>query len=608
MIINALNRYYEILSNDEKSGIPLAGYSNSKVGFALVISVEGELVDVINLKVQGDKGKKLFYRNLTVPLQKDHGVKVEANFMCDNSTYILGIDKKDNPKRAKEAFEASQELHKKLLENATGIHAKAIVSFFNNWKSEKSKENIVLKDYLNEIFEGGSLVFRLDGEQGYIHENQEIKKLWEEYISDDEDCVWGQCLVTGYNSPIARLHAFVKNVKGTKSNSGSLVSFNDPAYLSYGKEQSFNSPISKRAVFAYTTTLNHMLSNPKQKVQIGDATTVFWAESPEDIYVDLAAELFNPIYIQDGKENKNSYRRDLQIEELVKDVLVKAKSGAKINEINEKINSKTKFYVLGLSPNASRISIRFFQTDNFGGFIEKTLQHYKDMDIIKEFKNQPDNIPIWKILAETVSPKSNDKEAKPVLAGAIMHSIISASTYPTSLYNAILLRIKSDVDDKERNIYRINYVRVAIIKAYLLRKSRVQNNIRLQEVLSVGLNEHATNTEYLLGRLFAVLEKAQQDANPDLNSTIKDRYFASACATPGVVFPILMRLVQHHISKSGYGKSTEKRIGEIMNEIKMFPSHLSLDEQGTFVLGYYHQRVKLWEKKDKEIKNSEEVK
>ncbi|KJS20067.1 MAG: hypothetical protein VR72_16045 [Clostridiaceae bacterium BRH_c20a] len=598
MIINALNRYYEILSEDEKSGIPLYGYSVAKVGFALNISIDGELLDVIPLKVEGNN-KKLVSRQMIVIEQTDHTVKIVPNFMCDNSTYILGIDNKGKPDRSKEAFFAFKKLHEEVLNNAEGQAAKAVLAFLSKWDANGAREHSRIASNLDEILEASNLVFKLDETKDFLHEDKEIKKLWSIYKSKSNVEIKRQCLITGENAQIARLHGKIRNVKNAQSSGALLVSFNDPAYGSYGKSQSYNSPVGENAVFAYTTVLNHMLSNQKQRVQVGDATTVFWAESPEEIYRDLAAQLFNPTTNQDSKEGKNQNRRDAQIEELVNKILINAKSGIKIKDIDGRINPQTKFYILGLSPNASRISIRFFHADSFGSFIEKTAMHYKDMEIIKDFDNRPDNIPIWMMLGETISPKSRDKDAHPLLAGAMMRSIISGAPYPAVLFNTVMIRVRTDMDDKDKGIQRVNYIRASIIKAYLLRYARIHNNRKLEEVLTVALNEQSTNTEYLLGRLFAVLEKAQQDANPGINATIKDRYFAAASATPAAVFPILLRLAQHHISKSDYGYSIDRRIETIMNEIKKFPSHLSLVQQGTFVLGYYHQRVAFFQKTEK---------
>ncbi|MGD9677393.1 MAG: type I-C CRISPR-associated protein Cas8c/Csd1 [Vulcanibacillus sp.] len=597
MIINALSKYYEILAEDGKSGIPLNGYSSAKVGYALNISLEGELLDVISLKVEGDKGKKLISRTLTVPEQIDHGVKIFANFMCDNSTYVLGIDNKGKPIRSKDAFVNFKELHNKVLKNAKDKAGKSILAFLENWDISEARQHPVLIDYLDDILEGNNIVFILDGERDFIHNDDEIKCLWEKYISDNEDDLLGKCLVTGNETLIARTHTFIKNVRGTKSNSASIVSFNAQSYESYGKIQSYNSPIGKNTVFAYTTVLNYMLSNHKQKVQIGDATTVFWAESPEEIYTDLAAELLNPCIDQDVEKSTGN-RRDKKIEATIKEVLLNARLGNRINkDLDKEINPLTKFYVLGLSPNASRISIRFFHSDNFGEFVEKIIQHYKDIEIIKDFDNRADNIPIWMLLKETISPKSTDKDAKPLLAGSIMRSILCGGMYSQSLYNSILQRVKTDGE------IRVNYVRASIVKAFLIRKGRITKNKIFEEVSTVALNEQTTEKAYLLGRLFAILEKTQNDAG---NVTIRAKYFASAMTTPGAVFPILLRLAQHHISKAEYGFLNDKKIESIIQNIDSFPSHLTLDQQGIFILGYYHQRSKLWEKQIKEIQNIKE--
>jgi len=207
------------------------------------------------------------------------------------------------------------------------------------------------------------------------------------------------------------------------------------------------------------------------------------------------------------------------------------------------------------------------------------------------------------ILSETVSKKSKDKDAAPLLAGAVFRAILINAPYPAALYYAIINRIRADMDDSSKGIVKINYARAAIIKAYLLRKYRHQPNHGFQEVLTMALNEQSTHPAYVLGRLFAVLEKAQQDAIGNVNASIKDRYFTSACASPASVFPILLRLSQHHIAKAEYGYTYDRRIQEILGlldvESNPIPARLTLDEQGVFVLGYYHQRKDLWTAKPK---------
>jgi CRISPR-associated protein Csd1 len=589
MIIQALHRYYQILMEDEKSRIPTYGYCNTKVGYALNISEKGELLDVFPLKEEGKNGKRLIPKIFTVPEQKVKSSNINANFMCGNSTYVLGIDDKSDAQRLEKTFKSFKKLHYQVLGSAKGKAARAVLAFLEKWDIHKARDHNILQDYLEDILKGSQLVFRLEGETGYLHDDAEIKRLWEvHYSKRDENDTLGQCLVTGEYTIIPKIHLKITNIIGTFPGGASLISFNEKAYESFSKKHNYNAPIGKYAAFTYITVLNHMLSDSKYKIQIGDATTVFWAESPSNIYLDLAGQLINP----GGTEETDRSIDDIKITELVGKVLHSARSGKEIPaEVEKEIDPRTRFYILGLSPNLSRISVRFFHRDTFGGFIKKVSSHYRDMETIKEFEQNKTDVPIWQLLRETVSPNSKDKEVQPLLAGALMRSIITGGMYPQSLYHSIIQRVKSD------SAIRVNYIRASIIKAYLVRKFSLTKNYNIKEGLTVALNEQWTDVSYLLGRLFAILEKTQKDAG---NETIKSRYFTSAMTTPKVTFPVLLRLAQHHISKVKYGYINEKRIEEIINDIEYFPSYLSLEEQGIFILGYYHQRVKLWEKQLRE--------
>jgi len=606
VIINALSRYYEILKSDERCNISVDGYGVEKIIAELIISKSGELIDVMPLK--DVQGKKSFPKRLIVPYHKGRSGKYPpAYFMCDNSKYALGIDKDKGNYEFQ--FNNFKEYHNIILKNSNDIVSKAVLAFVNNWDIEKAMSNAIINKNFDTVTDDGCLIFRLEGETGYLHNNKEIQKLWREYNSEEVGNQIGQCMVTGENVCIAKLHTGIKNVKNAQSSGAPLVSFNDNVYESYNKENGYIAPVGKKTVFAYTTVLNYMLASQKQKIQIGDATMVFWAESSEEIYTDLAAELFGISSIKDGKESKP----DTRIEALVGDVLYKTKNGIKMNVFDEKIDERTKFYILGLSPNAGRISVRFFHESSFGGFVEKISQHYKDMEIIKtkKIEIESNNITIKKIIEETISPKSSSKDVNPLMSGSLMRAIISGGMYPAIVYNLIMSRVKKDTDEREKGFYSVNYNRVSMIKAYLMRKARITKNKKLEEVLTVELNEQSTNNEYLLGRLFAVLEKAQQDSRNDTmqdskNSTIRSKYFASAMTTPKTVFPILLRLAQHHIAKAEFGFLNDKRIESIVNGISDFPAHLTLDKQGVFILGYYQQRVKLWEKQPKQIENLKE--
>lgn len=592
MILQSLIKYYEILADDKESKIPKAGYSMANVSYAINLSSEGELLNIIPLKIRLQRGKKIVEvpQSMEVPEQlKKAGTSVKSNFLCENSSYIFGIDNKGKPERAKECFEVFKKLHINILKDIDNDAARAVVGFLNKWDVDKAMKHPALTQYLEEILSGANFVFKVDDGE-FVHHNQGIRQAWEKHKSSLGNKNIMQCLVTGKKSSIAILHPSIKGVKGAQSVGGSMISFNERAYESYGrdKQQGMNAPVSEYATFAYTTVLNYLLADISHKIYLGDATIVFWAESPKKIYQD-----FMSLYINGGVPNndENIVNDEIAANE-VKSIFEKIAQGKPIHKLSDVFDEKTNFHILAISPNAARLAVRFYIANSFGEFIKKITKHYQDLRIEKQYLTDSDAIPVWKLLNETVSPKSNDKAATPLMAGATLKSIITGSPYPASLYNSIMLRIKAEKD--------INYYKVSIIKAYLLRKYK--NTNKFKEVLTMALNEKSDNRAYIFGRLFAVLEKAQLDANPGINSTIKDRYFTSACATPASVFPILLRLSQHHISKAEYGRASDKKIASILEMLDIdntpFPSNLSLDEQGVFILGYYHQRNAMYKKND----------
>lgn len=380
-----------------------------------------------------------------------------------------------------------------------------------------------------------------------------------------------QCLITGKRAAIARLHPVIRGIPGAQSSGASLVSFNAVAYDSYGHENGTNAPASKEAVFAYTTVLNYLLSKRDHKQTVGDMTVVFWADSLKSEYCDAFSAGIG------GDEDK---------QELIKRIFEKISIGQPV----EDIDMETEFYILGLSPNAARLSVRFFIKNSFGKIMENLYRHQERLKIIKP-PSKFENIPLYWLLRETVNLNSKDKAPTPLMAGAMLRAIIQGTPYPNSFYQGLILRAKA-----ERNV---TSGRAAGIKAYLMHNKDYQVN---QEVLKVKVNEETNEKAYVLGRLFAVLERAQEEANKNINSTIKDKYFTSACANPGVVFPRLLQLAGYHNAKNEYGKAREYEIGKIISKLDVenepFPSHLSLKEQGIFMLGYYQQREQRFEKKE----------
>jgi CRISPR-associated protein Csd1 len=598
LIIQALDKYYRLLKEDEASDIPSPGFSIAKVDFALLISLDGDLVDILPLKEEKvvRNRTRIFSRELIVPEQVKRTKGIFPYFLCDKSQYVLGLDDKGGDKRTKNAHKAFVDLHNEVLTLAEGRIAKAVLNFLENWSIEDYNQNELIKDNLDELLAASNLVFIVKdagGKYKYAHENEEIKKLWYRYQQQDQDDISMQCLVTGLEDNIARVHPSIKGVKDAQTSGAAIVSFNNPAYLSYNKDQSYNAPISKTVSFTYTTVLNKMLASNSQKISIGDTTTVFWAESPSDLYVDIASMLLGV----SGKEKKV----DTQTESIIQSVMINIASGRTINlnEIHQKLDPNVKFHILGLAPNAGRISIRYYYADKFGAFVESLRLHKEDISLLDSYGEMKD-IPIWKVLDEIVSKKSRDKTPNPLISGAFMRAVLTGGMYPVSLLTAILSRIKVEVDDKDNHVERINYNRAALIKAYIKRKSRITNNNKYQEVLTMSLNNDSNEVAYLLGRLFAALEKTQLDVSQGLNTTIKDRYFTSAATNPGKIFPLLLKLSQHHLNKSDYKFSSEKRIEDLLGRLNGFPSYLNLEDQGIFMLGYYHQKSAFYVRKEKE--------
>lgn len=602
MILQALTRYYDILARDPDSDIAPSGYSAVGVSFALNLSAQGKLLDVLPLFEQVQQGKKMVERprRMIVPEQVKKTSGISSNFLCENSAYILGITDKGGADFGIKRFEAFRQLHHDLLAKANCDAARAVMAFLDQHDPLKGNDHPAVADNLEALLKGPNLVFMFRGE--FVHEDAAIRQVWEAYKAG-KDAVFGQCLVTGENAPIARLHASVKGVRDAQSSGATLVGFNARAYESYNrvKGQGLNSPVSEKAAFDYTTALNFLLSsvNPNKKFIIGDTTVVYWAESERKEYANAFANIFDPEYVEEEPAIEQQSRK--KVEEGLKKVAEKVRR-VQVLDLSKLLadleDENPRFYVLGLAPNAARVSVRFFITDPFQKIVERIMGHYWDLKIVKEFDNQPTYITIRHILDETVPKKARDADASPLMAGAVFRAILTNTPYPAALYYAIINRIRADMDDSDKRIQKVNYVRAAVIKAFLLRKYRHQSPNPFLEVLVMSLNEQSTIPAYVLGRLFAVLERAQQDAIGDVNASIKDRYFTSACATPSSAFPILLRLSQHHISKVKQdGKRTinfDRRIQEILNLLDVdknpIPARLTLDEQGVFVLGYYHQR------------------
>lgn len=582
MILQALVKHYENLIEEEK--VSKQGWCSAKVSYEIELSKEGEIRNIICLKIEEERGKKKVIRpqNLLVPEMVTRSSGVSANFLCDNEKYLLGISQENdekNKKRAEECFLAARDKHLSLLNNAEGEMAKAICLFFQNWKPEKAMEYPEISENWEDITDGGNLIFGMGIH--YAQDDMQIKRIWDNRKMEINQEAKGICLVTGEQAEISRIHRGIKGIPGAQSSGAALVSFNAPSFESYGKEQSYNAPVGKYAEFAYTTALNYLLSDRKYSLQIGDTMVVFWAESGKTDYQDAFLECMEPP--ADNQEE-------------LKGLFERIREGKPIIIKGNELNQEQRFYILGLAPNAARLSVRFFYENSFGEILNNISEHYKRMEVIKPKWEENQYLGVQEMLFETVNKKSTDKKPISNMATMTFRAILSGDRYPARLYSDTLIRIRAEQDEK-----KLSWKRISIIKTYLI------HNYKWKEGENyMGLNEESDDIAYVLGRLFSVLESIQADANPGIQATIRDRYFNSACGTPATVFPILIKLKNSHMKKIGREKEGtkkyyEKLFADIMwkiNEQEGFPKRLSLEEQGKFALGYYHQIQKKYEKRE----------
>lgn len=560
MILQALCGYYNRASTSN-SDIPEDGFSSEKAHFSLVLDKAGKLRQVRDIREK--MGKRLVPRSVIVPQGPKKSVNIEASFLWGSAGYVLGIDNKGKPERTDKCHKAFNELHRNLLLDSKDAGAKAVLAFLSSWESEYAVKLEHRPDMLK-----GNLLFELDGELGFIHDRPDMKKRWLTHLVAKEKGEEGMCLISGEFAPIARLHPEIKWA-GAPSNRAALVSFNLNAFESYNKKQNFNAPVSETKARTYTKALNHLLSSSRNKISIADTTAIFWTER------DSPVEGFFGMTLDPNDTSADDKELAVYLDTVRR------------GKFPQGYDPDIRFFILGISPNAARLSVRFWHVSTVRDISEKIGQHFRDLSMIRSFDTDPEFPGIRRLLRETINKKSKTERPRPLLAGSVMRSILSGKLYPQALLSTVIGRIRADQN--------INYMRAAIIKAALVRKKRILGQ---GTEVSMALDEENKAPAYLLGRLFAVLEKVQKEAIPHLNTTIKDRFYGSASSAPRMVFPQLLRLAQHHIKNAEYGGIRDKQIEDILRGIKKFPPHLKLDQQGLFAIGYYHQRHAFYQKKE----------
>lgn len=575
MILQALVKYYENLAEQGKVSRP--GWCHEKVSYEINLSKTGEVLGITSRKVEDIRGKKTIWVPAYVEVpERVHrsGYEIAANFLCDNAKYLMGIDQDDKPQRVLECFKKTREKHLDILQSTQGKVAQAVLNYFNNWDPTISVENPVIRENFDKLIEKSNLIFCVEGQE--VQEDPEIQSCWDNYRKQSAEDIKGICLVTGEKTEISRTHKMIKGIPGAQSSGASLISFNALAFESYERKQSYNAPVGKYAEFAYTTALNYLLSQRDYTFSMGDSMIVYWAESGKEQYQKCFLNMFRPT-----KDNQKK----------LKDIFDSLKEDTKIYLEDAEMDPKQNFYILALAPNAARLSVRFFYVNSFGNILQNIAEHYERLKIVKPVWAEQDYLGIRDMLNETVNQKSKDKAPAPNMAALVLQAILSGGRYPTSLYANTLIRIRAESGDK-----KISWGRAAIIKAYLIKNYDCMKGEKF-----MGLNKDCNDAAYVLGRLFSVLETIQKEANPTITTTIRDRYFNSACATPAVIFPVLIKLKNSHVKKLERDKGGakvyyEKELTEIMGKLDDFPKRLSLEQQGQFDLGYYHQQQEKYKK------------
>ena len=570
MILQALTQYYEDLLRLGKINRP--GWSKQKVSYSLLLSEEGELLQLLHLQQEVQRGNKtvLGPQEMWVPSPVKRSSDIRPNFLCDTSSYLLGVDGKGKADRSIDCFAASKALHLQLLREVDSPIARAIVRFFEHWDPSQAASHPALQEDWEELLKGGNLTFSL-GEQ-FAAQDPAIADAWTRHYEDSSaEAEPIRCLVTGQPGTLARLHPSIKGVAGAQSSGASLVSFNAPAFCSFEHEQGANAPVSDYAAFAYTTALNTLLADRNRVSRVGDTTILCWAAGGESAYQDcFLMSIFDDSYTENDILN----------------TLHHLSKGESIQWDDTRLSPDTRFYVLGLAPNAARLSVRFFWQNSFGALARNLERHYQRLEIIRPSFDKFPTLSIWRLVLETVRKvPGRAPEPHPRLAGDLLLAVLNDTLYPATLLNGVELRIRA-----ERSVSR---GQAAILKAYYTKYlEQFQPDSPMKEALTVELNEQTNYLPYLLGRLFAVLEGLQQSANPGINTTIKDRYFNSASATPAIVFPQLINLAQKHLNKLDGGLAVyyDKQITELSSRItQTLPTRMSLAEQSAFQLGYYHE-------------------
>lgn len=582
MILQALADYYRRLADDPNINIPPPGFEKKAIDFLIVLDESGRFENLLD--VREGTGKKRKGRISLVPKSVKRTVGIAANLLWDTAPYVLGKALPQKGKKLEDLQERAVKQHaafvdriEQIFENCNDAGIQAVFAFLKGVDLSSVFNHAVWKDVEES---GGNISFQLSGDTQLICQRHAVVSAMLE--NDKTEGVLQTCSVSGNTDVPAELHTSIKGVWGAQSSGANIVSFNLDAFRSFGKKQGFNAPVGQRSEFAYTTALNHLLASEKQRMQVGDASTVFWAKNPCDFESDFLD------YLAPKKGEKAvDYSK-------IRGLLSSVKTGIPPEE------AEIPFYVLGLAPNASRISIRFWYEGNVKEIKERVAEHFKDIEMVRA-PHDPEFLSLFQLLVSTATEHKADN-IPPNLGGDVARAVLTGTAYPRTLFAIAIRRCKAEQS--------VGFTRASIIKGWLARNARISKSN--QREVSMALDRTYDNIGYVLGRLFAVLERIQEQAQgKGLNKTIRDTYFGAATSSPLVTFNRLNELAIHHLSKIRHsGKSTvwlEQLMQEVTGLIPVtgIPTILKLEDQGRFSIGYYHQRQDFFTKQETENKGEE---
>lgn len=574
MILQALYDYYQRKASDPESGIAPEGFEWKEIPFVIVIDRQGRFVTIEDTR-EGDGSKKRA-RQFLVPASVIRKSAIKANLLWDNAEYALGA----NPRDRDDVAERHALFRLRIDETFPQIENDSLYALAKFLACDPlhqvSQANQVAPLWKEILDTNAFLTFRVEGD-GFATVCDALRS--EIIMANDRRAISNsnkkdRCLITGEITDIAQLHPAIKGVRGAQSAGAALSSYNMASFTSWGKEQNLNAPIGQKAVFAYTTALNTLLGkDSRNKVQVGDATTIFWAEK----HCQLEDDFFSFWSI-----NKDDPDRDIKV---VETLLNSPLTGATAAE------SSTRFFVLGLAANSSRLVVRYWFAGTVGQLSERIRQHFLDLKI-QESGRDRGSYALFFLLAD-IAVENKIDNIPPNLAASVMRAIFTGGPYPVTLMQQAIRRIRTGRDVKQ--------TQAALLKACLNRRVR-HAPYDTEKEIHVSLDPTNQNIGYRLGRLFAVLEKIQEDAQPGINATIRDRYYGAASSSPVSVFPQLLKLKNHHVAKlgnPGHRINHEKRLAEIIDGMPVdMPAHLALEDQARFAIGYYHQRQALYKKSE----------